>query len=237
MSEAKRPRVLVVDDEDSVRRLLMRIVSELDADVVEAANGLEALVSVSARRPDLVLLDLMMPELDGWGVLARLRERPDPPPVLLVTARTDYPTFARAVREGAVGFLGKPFRMAELLRACRTLLSGRDGGTVGSERRREPRRRLLAEVRVSSEAATPIAMGEIVDISASGAQLELDAPLAPGERIRIAFPTPGGALPQLPCSVQWWSGAPGGRVSHGLAFAELGETDRRLLDDLLRPAS
>jgi CheY-like chemotaxis protein len=237
VSDAKRPRILVVDDEDSVRRLLLRIVAELDADVVEAANGLEALVSISARRPDLVLLDLMMPELDGWGVLERLRERPDPPPVLLVTARTDYPTFARAVREGAVGFIGKPFRLQELLRACRTLLADRDQPMVGNERRGAARRRLLAEVRVSSEAATPIAMGEIVDISTTGAQLELDAPLAPGERIRLSFPTPGMPLPQLPCSVQWWSGTPSGRVSHGLAFGALGEDDRRLLEDLLRPAS
>jgi CheY-like chemotaxis protein len=91
-------------------------------DVEDAADGYEALERVAARRPDLILLDLMMPVLDGWTVLDRLREMRDPPPVVVVSAYLDR---GRAVAAGAAGYINKPFRSAELLEACERVLSGR----------------------------------------------------------------------------------------------------------------
>ena len=111
--------ILVVDDEKAIRDLLCRVLTISGFEVDAAADGYEALDRVAARRPDLILLDLMMPVLDGWSVLDRLREHPQPPPVIVVSAYLDR---GRAVAAGAAGYLDKPFRAAELLEACRRLL-------------------------------------------------------------------------------------------------------------------
>jgi DNA-binding response OmpR family regulator len=107
-------RILIVDDESDVQELV-RLVLEMSGYVVSSAgNGKEALEKIQALRPDLVVLDLMMPGLDGWGVLENLRRTADPPPVVILSAiarvRTQPP--------GAVGFVAKPFEIKELLRTC-----------------------------------------------------------------------------------------------------------------------
>jgi DNA-binding response OmpR family regulator len=237
MNEQQKPYVLVVDDEEGVRQLVTRILTGQGYEVAEAANGKQAVESISARRPDLLILDLMMPELDGWAVLERLRERGVLPPALLLTARSDYPTLARSVREGAVAFVGKPFRIQELVNACRKILdaAARPALAVPAERRRNARRQFLAEVKVFSRDRAPIAVGEIVNLSLAGAQLDLEGgPLPPGERIRIAFLTSGDAGPRdLECEVMWWRGSSSQRVSHGLAFRDLGPEAQRQLAELL----
>jgi two-component system, OmpR family, response regulator MprA len=114
--------ILVVDDEKAIRELLCRVLAIAGYEVEAAADGYEALERVSTRRPDLILLDLMMPVLDGWTVLDRLRDTTDPPPVVVVSAYLDR---GRAVAAGASGYIDKPFRSAELLDACRRILIGR----------------------------------------------------------------------------------------------------------------
>jgi CheY-like chemotaxis protein len=113
--------ILVVDDEKAIRELLCRVLTIAGYEVEEAADGYEALERVARRRPDLILLDLMMPVLDGWTVLDRLRETLDPPPVVVVSAYLDR---GRAVAAGASGYIGKPFRSAELLDTCQRVLTG-----------------------------------------------------------------------------------------------------------------
>jgi len=114
--------ILVVDDEKAIRELLCRVLVIGGYEVEAAADGYEALERVSTRRPDLILLDLMMPVLDGWTVLDRLRDMPDAPPVVVVSAYLDR---GRAVAAGASGYINKPFRSAELLEACGRVLTGR----------------------------------------------------------------------------------------------------------------
>jgi CheY-like chemotaxis protein len=241
MSEPQAPaKILVVDDEESVRSLICRILRDAGHDVEAAKDGREALSRVLERLPDLMVLDLMMPELDGWGVVDELHRQGRLPPVLMLTARSDYDTFARAVRQGVSAFISKPFRLNDLLSATRRLLeeAGREVEPVGAERRREARRSLYAEVKVFSPEGTPIAMGEMVNISHGGAQLDIDAPLPPGVRIRIAFHTPGAAGPlKLLCEVMWWRGSASRRVAHGLVFRDLQATDVKNLTDLLAPRS
>ena len=123
MSSVKQ-LILVVDDERAIRELLVRVLTINGYEVEGAADGFEALERLSARRPDLVLLDLMMPVLDGWSVLDRLRQHADPPPVIVVSAYLDR---GRAVAAGASGYLEKPFRSAELIEACRRVLVPHDG--------------------------------------------------------------------------------------------------------------
>lgn len=107
--------VLVVDDDPDIQ-LLLRL--ELQAEgyvVVTADNGLEALDRIPAIEPAVVLLDVMMPELDGWGVLEQLEE-PKPAVIVisgLATDRADH--YRHAVELGALGFVSKPFDSAKLL--------------------------------------------------------------------------------------------------------------------------
>lgn len=118
-------RILVVDDEPDPR-LIMRIALEnAGHEVIEASDGEEALVRARESAPALILLDLRMPGLDGWGVLERLRSEGtlNGMGVMIVSAFADDGVGARAVAEGCRGFLAKPFHLADLVRAVETALA------------------------------------------------------------------------------------------------------------------
>jgi CheY-like chemotaxis protein len=109
--ERERPLVLVVDDEASIR-LLCRVNLRLeDIDTEEAPDGMAALRLVRELRPDLVLLDVMMPQIDGWEVATRLAEDAATRhiPIVFLTARAESADFLRAYELGAVGYVSKPF--------------------------------------------------------------------------------------------------------------------------------
>ena len=103
-------RVLVVDDEERNRRLLNDILAVEGYDVVEAADGQEALDIVRDRAPDVILLDVMMPKIDGYEVCRTLKQAPEtsPVPVLMVTALHDREDLLQGIRAGADDFLSKP---------------------------------------------------------------------------------------------------------------------------------
>ena len=118
-----RARLLVADDEPDARELLTEALGE-EYDVVTAADGQEAVDQARSQRPDVLLLDLNMPRLDGFEVLAQLRADPSTIdiPVILVTARSDDAGKVRALDQGAVDYLQKPFSERELrARVERTL--------------------------------------------------------------------------------------------------------------------
>jgi signal transduction histidine kinase len=113
--------ILVADDDPRLRRLLRRILAE-EFEVLEAADGAEAVTLTLAHRPSVVLLDLEMPELDGHGALLRIRAEPGlrTTPVLIVTgAATGGEDAADCLRDGAHDFVRKPFEEAELLARVR----------------------------------------------------------------------------------------------------------------------
>jgi two-component system response regulator MprA len=111
-------KILVVDDDASVRALLRDVLECEGHDVEVAPDGFAALRAVSAGRPDCVVLDVMMPGLDGHEVLARLRELDGGPslPVIMLTAAADDANAWRAWSGGVDYFLAKPFDALELLR-------------------------------------------------------------------------------------------------------------------------
>lgn len=218
----RRPRLLVVDDEEDVRLLISRILSEKGYDVVEARHGEEALQKLGEQRIDLMVLDLMMPEVDGWEVLRRLRTIPDAPPVVIVTALGDYSALSRGIREGASAYIIKPFRFNELLATCQGVLaSAAEKAAPVDERRRRARRTLLAQVSVLTREKSPIALGELVDVSEDGAQVRLGMALEAGTTVSLAFHVPsGGSALTLEGRVRWCQTGVRG-FTHGLAFAEM----------------
>ena len=119
MSASPTAAVLVVDDVPENRDLLVRRLKRLGINEVEqAANGIEALAAIERRNFDLVLLDIMMPEMDGFGVLERLKQngRIHDLPVVVISALNEIEPVVRCVELGAEDFIFKPFNPT-LLRA------------------------------------------------------------------------------------------------------------------------
>src|SRR3954452_14377355 len=114
-------RVLLIDDDEDVRTMVRRLYERNDAEVIDAATGTEGLKALYGSQPDLVLLDIGMPELDGWRVLDRIRELTDVP-VLMLTASDRELEKVRALRAGADDYVTKPFGMQELLARSEALL-------------------------------------------------------------------------------------------------------------------
>jgi DNA-binding response OmpR family regulator len=107
--------VLIIDDELSIRVLVRMILEDDGYSVFEAETGQQGLDIAEAEQPDLVLLDIRLPDIDGWEVLRRLCARSPAPRVVIMSAHSSHPTLERAKREGSSGYLVKPFRHSELL--------------------------------------------------------------------------------------------------------------------------
>jgi CheY-like chemotaxis protein len=105
-------RVLVVDDDASIRELLSTALEDDGYEVVPATNGQDALSVVERWRPDVIVLDLMMPVMDGWTFAKRLHEREEIP-IVVLSAATDLARHAKTV--GAREVVGKPFDLDQLL--------------------------------------------------------------------------------------------------------------------------
>ncbi len=115
-------QVLVVDDDASVRRALDRALVIHGFEVQSAASGADALRMLAARAPDVVVLDVSMPEVDGIEVCRRLRAAGDTTPVLMLTARDSVGDRVAGLDAGADDYLLKPFALEELLARLRALL-------------------------------------------------------------------------------------------------------------------
>jgi len=113
--------VLVVDDDADVRELVAELLARAGYSVSQASNGRAALKLLFEERPDLVLLDISMPELDGWATLERIRELSDVP-VMMLTALGAELEKVRALRAGADDYVTKPFGRQELLARVESLL-------------------------------------------------------------------------------------------------------------------
>lgn len=117
-----RPRILLVDDEPDLLAELKPLLERAGFQVLTAGNGEEALKRITEERPDLVVLDVLMPRLDGREVLRRLRQAGDWTPVILLT-RVGTPTErAFSLQEGADDYLNKPFEPMELVARIQAVL-------------------------------------------------------------------------------------------------------------------
>ncbi|MFN2275008.1 MAG: response regulator transcription factor, partial [Anaerolineales bacterium] len=125
------PKLLIVDDDSTLLRFLSEYLTGEGFEVVTAERGQTALRVFYEARPDLAVLDVMMPGMDGWELTARLREMADIP-VILLTAKTSEPDKLRGFRLGVDDYVTKPFSLAELTARIRAVLA-RAGGEGRSE--------------------------------------------------------------------------------------------------------
>ena len=121
-----RARILVVDDDEDIRLLVRELLERSGYEVVEAADGREALKLMYTTPPALVLLDITMPDLDGYQTLERIRDLSDVP-VAMLTARSQELEKVRGLSAGADDYIAKPFGRQELLARVQALLR-RSGG-------------------------------------------------------------------------------------------------------------
>jgi DNA-binding response OmpR family regulator len=121
-----RPRILVVDDDEDIRMLLRELLERASYAVEEAPDGRTALRNLFATPPSLVILDVSMPDMDGYQTLERIRDLSDVP-VLMLTARTQELEKVRGLSAGADDYVAKPFGRQELLARVQALLR-RSGG-------------------------------------------------------------------------------------------------------------
>jgi DNA-binding response OmpR family regulator len=125
-------RVLVVDDEPDILLLHRLNLENAGHEVLLAADGSKALERITMDRPDCVVLDVMMPVLDGWGVLEALQALTGAPPVLVVSAKSTDADIDHALSLGAKGYLSKPFNATTLLAEVAKLTADAAGATPAS---------------------------------------------------------------------------------------------------------
>jgi two-component system OmpR family response regulator len=131
------PHVLVVDDEEHITELLSMGLSMKGFEVERAASGRAALESIERRRPDLVILDVMLPDLDGFEVARRLRQSEGAGtqvPVIFLTARDTTPDKIAGLRLGSDDYVTKPFSIEELVERVKAVLRRSSGRRPGSPR-------------------------------------------------------------------------------------------------------
>ncbi|MGQ9625797.1 MAG: response regulator transcription factor [Anaerolineae bacterium] len=121
-ADAGLGRILIAEDDPYMRRLLKMRLSKAGYQIFEATDGIETLQQVYKHSFDLVILDLMMPHMDGWEACRRIREFSSVP-ILIVSAREDRGSQVKGFDMGANAYMAKPFAMSELLKKVEALVS------------------------------------------------------------------------------------------------------------------
>lgn len=211
-------RILIVDDQPSIRGVFELALQQAGAEVWTAPDGKLALELLDSKIPDLILLDLSMPNMDGWEVMEamKLRPRVSGIPVILETSAEDYPSFDRAKKLGAAAFISKPFRLGELVETCRRTLEGARPlqGKLGTPEANGQRVELL------DGDGNLLATGWLLEHDAKGAQVDLARPLAVSQAVRLRFQD-ASAAPTPEAEVRWVTRT-GDRYHHGLSFGRKG---------------
>jgi DNA-binding response OmpR family regulator len=224
---ASTKHVLLVEDEAAVRDLETRILEHAGYSVESVPDGAAAMKSLERRAPDLVLLDLNMPGVDGWRVLASIEDRDSPPPVVVVSGMYDAVPAGRL--DGSVAaYVCKPFSVGELLAACEAALSA-DSVSPAYGNRKEARRNFRAESTVLDDKGRPVLRAFLMQVSRRGFRLELALPLEAGDPISVACHIPGRETPLvLQGRVRWRCDQ-----SLGAELTEVSPRDRQLLEQLV----
>ena len=154
--------VLICDDDRDIRRALHIYLTGAGYNVLEAANGMEALDTVDREEVHLVLLDIMMPEMDGVSALTLLRERNDNIPVILLTAKSEDSDKIMGLELGADDYVTKPFNAQEVIARVKALLRRY---MRMSEREQEPSTLALGGIEMDDDTKTVTVDGEEITIT------------------------------------------------------------------------
>ncbi|MCU0916072.1 MAG: response regulator [Planctomycetes bacterium] len=121
---SRLPTILVVDDDQQNLELVQAYLEDIECQTVAARDGIEALGMVTRQKPDLILLDVMMPKMSGFEVCRRLKDDPQTSdiPVIMVTALNEFGDIERGIDSGTDDFVSKPINKLELLTRIRTML-------------------------------------------------------------------------------------------------------------------
>ena len=119
-------KILIADDEEVVLEIMARKIASQDYEVITAKDGQEAWDKIISELPDIIILDLNMPKMDGWAVLSQLRQNPPTKrwqPVIIVSAQNELESFKKGVSLEADHYLTKPCQIEDILKAIRLMLS------------------------------------------------------------------------------------------------------------------
>lgn len=222
--------VLIVDDDRPVRDLEVAILQGSGYSTEAAEDGIVAIECLKRRRPDLVLLDLVMPGVDGWGVLEHIHTMAAPPPVVMVSGANEIVPPNHLTRY-VTGYVFKPFNVAQLMRTCEAALA-LPRIIPASRSRKEPRRTFLVETTLVSDSGLPLATAQLLQVSRGGFRLEIAIPLQTGDAVRVSFRVPGRAEPlTLRGHVRWRQD-----FTLGAQIDDLSEEEEHLLMQLLEPS-
>ena len=115
-------RILVVDDDKTLVRLMREALSKAEFDVITAANGIDALQELYAKQPDLIILDVMMPRMDGWETAQRVRQMSQVP-IIMLTAKDEESDKLKGFAAGVDDYVTKPFSFAEIIARVQAVLN------------------------------------------------------------------------------------------------------------------
>lgn len=152
------PKVLVVDDEENIRYLVGSALELAGFESLAVETGREAIEAATSYQPDVVVLDIMLPDLDGFTVLQRLRDRGSHVPVIFLTARDSVEDRVRGLTTGGADYQVKPFAVAELVARIRLRLNEDGGGLRGGHLR-------VADLELEPEAHRVLRAAEVVHLS------------------------------------------------------------------------
>jgi two-component system, OmpR family, response regulator len=158
MSVVSEARVLVVDDEDSITDLVATALRYVGFEVAVASNGRQALARAASFRPEIVVLDVMLPDLDGFEVCRRMRQDGERVPVLFLTARDATEDRVRGLTLGGDDYLAKPFSLEEVVARIHAILRRHGRSTRTSQV-------AFADLEMDDDAHTVRRAGEPIDLS------------------------------------------------------------------------
>ena len=192
------PTVLVVDDEGDIRASLRGVLSDEGLRVLEAEDGRHALTLVRSERPELVLLDVWMPEVDGIELLRRLQEEPERPQVIMISGHGNIETAVQATKLGAFDFIEKPFSIDALLSVVGRALEQRALAADGAPR--PPVTRPAVNGHATPRVVPERTLGKSVIASGHGLHTGVKSglilnPLPAGRGIVFAALTSGASVP------------------------------------------
>ena len=157
-----KPRVLVVDDEAHITELLAMALSYSGFSVEQASSGASAIESLRDRVPDLVVLDVMLPDLGGFDVARRLRNSEGPAkdvPIIFLTARDSTQDKVEGLRLGSDDYVTKPFRVEELVERVRAVLRRSGGASSG------PRRLVFSDLEIDEDTRDVWRAGRLIELT------------------------------------------------------------------------